>query len=90
MTLDHRLASQVSILGKIILKGDDSEILSSAEEILLFLNHLQDFLQQSPNAQIPLSSISDIIYGLESNPDLTLRDKDIRSRLLNFFIKVAQ
>jgi hypothetical protein len=90
MSIDHHLNSQASILGKIILRGDDSEIVGSADEILLFLNRLQDFIQQNPKSQIQFSSISDIIYGLESNPEVTLQDKNIRTRLLNLFMKVTQ
>jgi hypothetical protein len=90
MALEYHLASQASNLGKILLKRDDSEIIECADDILLFLNRLQDFIQQNPKSQILPSSISDIIYGLESNPEATLQDKDIRTRLLNLFVKVAQ
>jgi hypothetical protein len=87
MSNENILASQASNLNKILLKGDDSEITKCADEILLFLNHLQDFKRQNPQAKIFLSSISDIIYGLESNPELTLQDKSVRTRLFNLFMK---
>ncbi len=90
MALKRHLVSQVSSLGKILLKGDDYEIIGCADEILLFLNHLQDFLRQNPKSQIPLSSFSDIIYGLESNPEITLQNKSVRTRLINLFVKAAQ
>jgi hypothetical protein len=86
MSLEHILASN---LGKILLKGDDSEIIRCADEILLFLNRLQDFIQQNPQSNISLSSFSDIMYRLESNPELTLQDKSVRTRLLNLFVKLV-
>jgi len=89
MSLEHDLASQASRLGKILLKGDDSEILGCADEILLFLNQLQGFVQQNPKSKIILPSMSDIVYGLESNPESTLQDNNIYARLLVFFMKVA-
>jgi hypothetical protein len=79
--------SQAANLGKILLKGDDSEIIGCADEILLFLNRLQDFIQQNPQSKISLSSVSDIMYRLESYPELTLQDKGVRTRLINLFVK---
>jgi hypothetical protein len=90
MALDYHLASQASNLGKILLKRDDSEIIGCADEILIFLNRLQDFIQQNPHSKITLSSVNDIIYRLESEPDTTLRDKDVCARLLNLFVKAVQ
>jgi len=90
MSLEPHLASQASSLGKILLKGDDSEIIGCADEILLFLNHLQDFIQQNPHSKISLSPVSDIVYRLESEPEATLHDKDVCARLLNLFAKVVQ
>jgi hypothetical protein len=89
MSLEKILASQASNLGKIILKGDDSEIFGCADEILLFLNRLQDFIQQNPQSKISLSSVSDIIYRLESEPEAILQEKDVRTRLLNLFVKLV-
>jgi hypothetical protein len=89
MSPEIHLASQASRLGKILLKGDDSEILGCAEEILLYLNHLQDVIRQNPKSHIPISSFSDIIDRLESDPDVTLKEQDIRTRLLNLFAKIA-
>jgi hypothetical protein len=87
MSREHILISQASNLGKILLKGDDSEIIGCADEILLFLNRLQDFIQQNPQSKISLSSVSDIMYRLESYPELTLQDKGVRTRLINLFVK---
>jgi hypothetical protein len=89
MSREHILASQASNLGKILLKGDDSEIIGCADEILLFLNRLQDFIQQNSQSKFFLSSVSDIMYRLESNPELTLQDKRVRTRLLNLFVKLT-
>jgi hypothetical protein len=90
MALEYHLASQASWLGKILLKGDDSEILACVDEILLFLNHLQDFIEQNPKSNITLASFSDIVYRLESEPEVALRDKEVYTRLLNLFAKSAQ
>jgi hypothetical protein len=90
MTLDYHLASQASNLGKILLKGDDSEIVGCADEILLFLNHLQDFIGQNPKSKISHASFSDILYRLESEPVETLRDKEVCTRLLSLFVKVTR
>jgi hypothetical protein len=90
MAREHDLASQASRLSKILLQGSDSEILERADEILLFLNQLQDFIRQNPKSKIILPSMSDIIDGLESDPDATLKDKNVYARLLVFFVKVAQ
>jgi hypothetical protein len=89
MSREHIFASQATYLGKILLKRDDSEIIGCADEILLFLNRLQDFVQQNPQSKISLSSINDIIYRLESEPELTLQDKGVRTRLLNLFVKLV-
>ena len=90
MTLEYHLASQASNLGKILLKGDDSEIIGCADEILLFLNHLQDFIGQNPQLKISLGSFTDILYRLESEPEATLRDKDVCARLLSLFVRVTR
>jgi len=89
MFLDYNLATQASNLNKILLNGDDSEILAHADELLLFLNGLQDLLRQNLKKQILISSFNDIIYGLESSPVITLRDQSIRVRLLNLFMKLT-
>jgi hypothetical protein len=79
---------QASKFRTIISNADDSEILAYADELLLFLNRLRDFLCHNLKAKTPISSIDDIICGLESNPEVTLHDKSIRARLLNLFIKL--
>ena len=89
MAPEYQLTSQASNLRKILLKGDDSEIFGCAEEILLLLNHLQDVIRQNPKIHIPLSSFSDIKDRLESDPDVTLKEQEIRTRLLNLFVKIA-
>jgi hypothetical protein len=90
MSLEYHLASQASRLGNILLKGDDSEILACADEILLFLNHLQDYIEQNPKSKITLASFSDILYRFESEPEAALHDADLCTRLLNLFAKVSQ
>jgi hypothetical protein len=89
MSIASELSHQASIYYKILSRAIDSEILAIADELLLFLNRLRDFLNQNPKSTIPFSSINDIIYGLESNPKITLQDKSIRARLLILFKKIA-
>lgn len=89
MFLEYNLATRASNLNKILLNGDDSEIIAHADELLLFLNGLQDFLRQNLKLQISISPFNDIIYGLESNPVVTLQDQSIRARLLNLFMKLT-
>jgi hypothetical protein len=90
MALEYHLASQASRLGQILLKGDDSEILACADEILLFLNRLQDNIKQNPKSKITLASFRDILYRFESEPEAALHDADICTRLFNIFAKVVQ
>jgi len=90
MPIGPHLASQASNLGKIFLKEDDSKIIEYADDILLFLNRLQDFIKQHPKSTISIPSLKDIVYRLESEPEAALHDKVIRTRLLNIFAKVAQ
>jgi hypothetical protein len=58
MSPEYILASQASNLGKTLLKGDDSEIIGCADEILLFLHHLQDFIERNPKSTISLASFN--------------------------------
>jgi hypothetical protein len=90
MASEYQLTSQASNLRKILLKGDDSEIFGCAEEILLLLNHLQDVIRQNPKIHIPLSSFSDIKDRLESDPETTLREQDVRTSLLALFAKLIR
>ena len=82
------LIRQASKFKTILSNADDSEVIAHTDELLLFLNRLRDFLHHSLKAQIPISSINDIIYGLESDPAVTLHYKSIRARLLNLFMKL--
>jgi hypothetical protein len=90
MASEYQLTSQASNLRKILLKGDDPEIFGCAEEILLLLNHLQDVIRQNPKIHIPLSSFSDIKDRLESDPETTLREQNVRSSLLDLFTKLIR
>jgi hypothetical protein len=87
MVAASELKYQASKLKVILSNTDESEILGHADELLLFLNRIKDFFHHHSNIHFPLSSIDDIIHGLESNPELTLQDKSIRERLLNLFIR---
>jgi len=90
MVPEYHLASQASTLGTVLLKGDDSEIIGCADEILLFLNHLQEFIQKNPQSKIALSLVNDIIYRFESEPEAALRDRNVLDRLLHLLVNVAQ
>jgi hypothetical protein len=89
MLATSEFVHQASKFNAILSNADDSEILAYADELLLFLNRLRDFLHDNIKVQIPISSIDDIIYGLESNPTITLQDQSIRARLLNLFTKLT-
>jgi hypothetical protein len=78
---------QVSTWKVLLSSTDPSEILAHADELLLFLNRLKDVLSRRTHAHISISSLDDIIYGLESNPEATLQDKSVRARLFNLFMK---
>ena len=80
---------QASKLKALLSNADDSEVLGHADELLLFFNRLDDVLLRGSKVQIPLSSIDDIIHGLESDPEVTLQDKSVRARLLNLFMKLS-
>ena len=84
----RELKHQASALKAILSSADESEILRHADDLLLFLISIQDFFHHHSNIRVPLSSIDDIIHGLESNPELTLQDKSFRGRLLNLFMKL--
>jgi hypothetical protein len=90
MNVEDELSRQGAELRKILMKSNDSEIIGMADEFLLFLNRLHDLMQLNKKRQIPFSSISDIIYGLESNPERMLQDQEIRSRLLNILSNLAK
>jgi hypothetical protein len=89
MSAASELINQASKFKAMLSNADDSEVLGHADDLLLFLNRLQAFLHRSLKVQIPISSIDDIIHGLESNTDLTLQDKSVRERLLNLFMKLS-
>jgi hypothetical protein len=88
MMLPNELNQQVLKFKTLLSHADNSEILAYADELLLFLNRLQDFLRRGLKKTFPISSIDDIIYRLESYPDVTLQDKSVRARLLNLFMKL--
>jgi hypothetical protein len=82
------LIQQTSKFRAIVSNADESEVFAHADELLLFLNRLQDFFHYSLKEQTPLPSINKIIYGLESNPEVTLQDRSVRERLLNLFVRL--
>jgi len=88
MSAVNTLFHQASKFKDILSSADDSEILAQADELLLFLNRIRDLFQNNLKTQDKISSIDDIIYGLESNPKVTLQDKSVRARLLNLFMKL--
>jgi hypothetical protein len=84
----HELLHKASTLKELFLNEGDSEILEHGDDLLLFLNRLQDVLHQRAKVKIPTFIIDDIISRLESNPKLTLQDKSVHERLLNLFLKL--
>lgn len=90
MSAARELINQAAKFRVILSNTDDSEMLAHADELLLFLNHLRDFLHHSSKVKVPIASIDDIIYGLESNPEVTLKDKSVHERLFNLFMKLLQ
>jgi hypothetical protein len=83
----RELIRQASKFKALLSNADDSEILAHADELLLFLNRLRDISRRNFKVQTHLRSINDIMYRLESNPEVTLQDKCIRARLLNLFMR---
>jgi hypothetical protein len=67
---------------------NDSEFPSHADELPFFLNRIRDPLRNGA-VLIPISSIDEIKYGLESNPELTLQGRTIRARMLVLFKKLS-
>jgi hypothetical protein len=82
------LHHEASHLKALVSNTDEFELLAHADDLLLFLNRLRDSLRRSTKVLVPISSIDDIIHGLESNPELTLHDRSVRERLLNLFMKL--
>jgi hypothetical protein len=82
------LIRQAAKLKTLLSNAGDSEILTHADELLLFLNRLRDFFRSDEKIQTHLRSINDIIYGLESAPEITLHNKSVRVHLLNLFMKL--
>jgi hypothetical protein len=82
------LVHQASNLRSLLSTADESDVLAHADELLLFLNRLRDFLSHGSRAPIPISSLNDIIQRFESNPVLTLKDKITHEHLLNLFMKL--
>jgi hypothetical protein len=88
MSTISELLHDASPLKALVFNTDESGLLEHADDLLLFLNRLRDYLGRSTKVLVPISSIDDIIHGLESNPELTLHDRSVRERLLNLFMKL--
>jgi|WetSurMetagenome_2_1015567.scaffolds.fasta_scaffold1580433_1 hypothetical protein len=84
----NELTHQASKFRAIFSNADDSEIFAHADELLIFLNRLRDFSRHNLKVQTPIRSLDDIIYGLESDPEITLKDKSVRACLFNLFMKL--
>ncbi|MCX6123022.1 MAG: hypothetical protein NTX44_15525 [Ignavibacteriales bacterium] len=89
MLPERELNHQASKFKTLLLNADDSEILAHADELLLFLNRLRNISRRNLKVQTHLRSIDDIMYGLESNPEVTLHDKSVLARLLNRFMRFS-
>ncbi len=75
------LSQKAEFLRNVMLSREDSDISAHAEELLSFLNILQDLLHKNPKIW-NLPHVDDIACGLESDPEETLRNENIRKRLI--------
>jgi hypothetical protein len=90
MPAEHEFVHQASILRALLSNADDSDVIAHADELLLFLNRVHDFIKQKPHSKNSFSSVNDIVYRLESDPEATLQDKNVRARLINLFAKLTR
>jgi hypothetical protein len=71
LNIFFQLASKFRVLFSSV---SGSELPSHADELPFFLNRIRNFLCNGA-VQIPISSIDEIMYGLESNPEVTLKSE---------------
>ena len=92
MTLKEELHLKAIELQKLLhdTLNAGEDIRRFADDLLLFLQRLQDYLNDQKVKHLPFPTFQDIIYGLESNPDETLRDDYLLQRILQIIAAVAK
>jgi len=81
----NNILTDARYLLSLISTGSKSEIVAHADDFLLFLNHMSDFAKTHPKLTVQIQSLSEIVYGLESNPEETICQAEVQARLCNFF-----
>ncbi len=84
--ISEKLRVQAHRLLGILASESSSDLLSHADDLLLFLNRLSDASKKFPKYLTLSNSTKDIIHGLESDPRYILGRPDVRSRLV-FLLK---
>jgi hypothetical protein len=83
--MSAELAKQASELYKILSGKTGSDIIDHADELLLFLNRLQEFIRKNPLPGLSAAFVAEFAGKLESDPDAALRDPDLLERLNGLF-----
>ncbi len=91
---DKKIISEARRFHQILLESSEYESSRYADEILLYLYNLQDnytiLKSRSPRfSQGPIISLRDLIYQLESRPDETFRNGDMKSRMMLILDDIA-
>lgn len=81
----NNILNQARQLLVMLTDNSESELVKHADEFLLFLNNLFDASEKYSQIGPLINSTRDIIYGLESNPEQTLHQPDVRARLTSLF-----
>jgi hypothetical protein len=88
--MNENLSEQTRHLAEIVSNGSQSDLISHADEFLLYFNRLSDLAKKSPKLATQIQSLSEIIYGLESNPVYILNQDRIKEQLRTFFASILK
>jgi hypothetical protein len=88
--MSDSLLDQARHLLDIISNNPQSEIISRADEFLLFLNHLSDLAKKSPKLATQIQPLNEIIYGLESNPEKVISRHNVQEKLRSFLSAILK
>jgi hypothetical protein len=83
-TVMESIEQQARHFYEILTGNSNSPVTESADELLLFLNRITDICHTHVEITSHIHAISDIIRGLESNPNETLKKTDVQDRLREF------
>ncbi len=86
----NNFSEQARRLYKLIQSASENELVERADDILQFLYRITDAMKKSSSFVIHIQSLKEIIYGLESNPDFTLHQKETRVKLNVFFENILK